>query len=394
LQASGEFSKGHKMEQQRVFVSGCFDLIHSGHLQFLQQAASFGQLTVALGSDQTIQELKGHPPSYTEAERLFLIRGLGCVQHAVISRGSGHLDFEAELRELRPDLLIVNRDGDSAEKRMLCQTLGVEYLVLERVPREGLPVRSTTKLRHSMALPYRMDLAGGWLDQPFVSSLYPGPVIVVSLHAQAAYHGRSGLATSTRQAAEALWGQRPPVTETPEQLARLLFAIENHPGTVNISGSQDALGIALPGLSYLHYAGAYWPAQIVSCRQPEVLAWLAQHVSIRHFPEREENYQVLAETRLSVSGAKALAEAAGRCWEAVLAQDLSRFVTALHDSFRAQIEMFPRMLTTTMNAAIAALPPEVLGWKIAGAGGGGYLVAVAENPPPGFEKLLIRNEDY
>ena len=45
--------------KKKVFVSGCFDLLHSGHVAFLTEAASFGDLYVGIGSDKTIFELKG-----------------------------------------------------------------------------------------------------------------------------------------------------------------------------------------------------------------------------------------------------------------------------------------------------------------------------------------------
>lgn len=59
----------------------------------------------------------------------------------------------------------------------------------------------------------------------------------------------------------ALWGRggKPPQTE-PEKLARMLFGAENPPGVKYISGSQDALGLMLPGINRLDYNGGYWPA--------------------------------------------------------------------------------------------------------------------------------------
>lgn len=96
---------------KKVFVSGCFDMLHSGHVEFLQRAAEYGELTVALGSDRTVFELKGRPPINSEEERRFMLANVACVKQAVISRGSGYLDFEPELRELMPDVFVVNEDG-------------------------------------------------------------------------------------------------------------------------------------------------------------------------------------------------------------------------------------------------------------------------------------------
>src|SRR5262245_54550832 len=253
--------EGGPVSRKKVFVSGCFDLLHSGHVAFLQAAAAHGDLYVALGSDATIRGLKGRPPVCTAAERLYVVRALACVTEAFISPGSGMLDFAGDLRRLRPDLFVVGADGHAPQKERLCRELGVEYLVLDREPAPGLPARSTTSLRQIDLLPYRADLAGGWLDQPLVSRLHPGPVVTVSIEPTVTFNERSGMATSTRNRARELWGARLPPGE-PEQLARVLFAYDNPPGTVRVAGSQDAIGIAVPGLACSYYQGDYWPERI------------------------------------------------------------------------------------------------------------------------------------
>src|ERR1700712_4209677 len=97
---------------KKVFVSGSFDMLHSGHIAFLEEAATYGDLYVALGSDATIYELKGRLPVTHEDERLFTMQALRCVTKAFISSGSGMLDFEQELRQIKPELFIVNEDGN------------------------------------------------------------------------------------------------------------------------------------------------------------------------------------------------------------------------------------------------------------------------------------------
>ena len=173
---------------------------------------------------------------------------MACVKEAFISSGSGPLDFADDLHRIRPHLFVVNADGHFPEKERLCRELGIEYLVLTREPLPQLPARSTTSLRQVETLPYRIDLAGGWLDQPFVSSLFPGPVLTVSIEPTVSFGERSGMATSTRNRRRELWGPRLPCGE-PEQLARVLFAYDNPPGTVDIAGSQDSIGIVVPGLA-------------------------------------------------------------------------------------------------------------------------------------------------
>ena len=101
---------------KKVLVSGCFDLLHSGHVAFFKEAASYGDLYVALGSDQTLFELKGRVPVNSEQERLFMVRAVSHVKDAFISQGSGLLDFIEEFRAVRPDIFIVNEDGHTPDK--------------------------------------------------------------------------------------------------------------------------------------------------------------------------------------------------------------------------------------------------------------------------------------
>ena len=210
------------------FVSGCFDLLHSGHVEFLQQAARFGRLHVAVGSDSTVRRLKGRAPVYTARERVFMISALSCVHAAFVSTGSGLLDFENELRAVNPDVFVVNEDGDSVAKARLCEEVGVAYQVLQRVPHGDLPQRSTSDLRIAHDVPYRIDLAGGWLDQPFVSRFAPGSVVTACIEPTRSFDERSGLATSTRRAALSLWNSIMPNHDF-EDAARILFAVENPP---------------------------------------------------------------------------------------------------------------------------------------------------------------------
>jgi hypothetical protein len=97
-------------------------------------------------------------------------------------------------------------------------------------------------------MPYRIDLAGGWLDQPFVSRHYPGSVITLCIEPTVEFNDRSGMATSTRYTALDIWGPRLPPGDS-EKLARILFACNNPPGTEYVSGAQDAIGIVFPGLA-------------------------------------------------------------------------------------------------------------------------------------------------
>ena len=131
----------------KVFVSGCFDVLHSGHIRFFEEASQYGDLYVSIGSDKTVAELKHRKTLYNEAERLYMVSAIRFVTKAFIARGSGKLDFADELKEQKPDIFFVNSDGDTPEKRSIVEGLGIRYVVSNRIPKDLLPIRSTTAIR-------------------------------------------------------------------------------------------------------------------------------------------------------------------------------------------------------------------------------------------------------
>jgi cytidyltransferase-like protein len=374
---------------KKVFVSGCFDMLHSGHIAFFREAASYGDLYVALGSDKTVFDLKGKTPVNSEQERLFMVQSVSFVKEAFISQGSGMLDFEQELRTLQPNIFIVNEDGNIPEKRELCEELGIEYLILKREPQAGLTPRSTTVLRRRHLIPYRIDLAGGWLDQPWVSEHYPGSVITISLEPTLEFNERSGMASSTRRAAIELWGPRIPPGDY-EKLAKILFCYDNPPGTKEISGSQDSIGIVFPGLAKAHYEGEYWPSCIDQHTDELTLQFVENALYLMTLGPRHAEFDVLADTRIDRDGAKALADATENCWQAILDHDIARFGRHFRDSFEAQIAMFPNMMNKTVSKLINQYKDVALGWKLSGAGGGGYLILVSDKPIDGAVRVIAR----
>lgn len=377
---------------KKVFVSGCFDLLHSGHVEFFQEAAQFGDLYVALGSDKTVYDLKGRVPVNSDAERLFMVKSVACVKDAFISHGSGMLDFLDELKQLKPDYFIVNEDGNIPEKKKLCEELGIEYKILKREPHAGLAERSTTSLRTVNTIPFRIDVAGGWLDQPFVSQFYPGAVITISIEPTVDFNDRSGMASSTRRSAIDLWGPRLPAGD-PEKLAKILFCYDNPPGTLEISGSQDAIGIVFPGLNKAWYEGEYWPTHITSIQDEQILQFIEGSLYLIPLSPRAYDFHVLTNTHIDRQGAKALSDAADGCWEAILQRDVAQFGQYMRQAFEGQVAMFPNMLNDMILELIEQYRSQALGWKLSGAGGGGYLIFVSDHPIENAIRILIRRKD-
>ena len=368
---------------KKVFVSGCYDLLHSGHVEFFRQASQYGDLYVGIGSDATILDYKHHKTVYSEQERLFMVRSIRYVKDAFINAGSGVLDFLPTLDIVQPDVFVVNEDGGSTDKARICEERGIEYVVLQRLPQEGLAARSSTDLKKSPCMiPTRLDLAGTWIDQPEVSRFAPGWAITVSLEPTFEVRERCGLSTSTRNMIKKIWPYQLPNMD-PETLAKLVFCFENDPERSDgiISGAQDSIGICIPGLCRHWYNGRFWPERIETCYDENILSWLENHlVMIPMFPRRP-GCSVVEGKSLSEEKVRALTQAAEDCWAAIQHCDLAAFAMAYKASFDAQVAMFPAMIQSGVQEYIdqyAALP-DVLAWKMPGAGGGGYLACVVED---------------
>lgn len=369
--------------KKKVFVSGCYDLLHSGHVEFFRQASQYGDLYVGIGSDKTILHYKNHKTVYSEQERLFMVKSIRYVKEAYINAGDGILDFLPTLDIVKPDILVVNSDGGSDAKRKVCEERGMEYVVLERDPHEGLAARSSTDLKKSPCqIPVRLDLAGTWIDQPYVSCHAPGWALTISLEPSFEIRERCGLSTSTRNVIKKFWPYQLPNME-PEMLARLVFCLENHPERESgiISGAQDSIGICVPGLCRHYYDNHFWPERIETCEEEAVLQWLENHLCMIPMEPRCPGCSVVEGQDITLEKVKALAAAADRCWEAIMSMDLDAFATAYKDSFHAQVAMFPAMIQGLVSSYIDkySAMDEVLAWKMPGAGGGGYLACVVKD---------------
>ena len=153
-------------------------------------------------------------------------------------------------------------------------------------------------------IPYRAALAGGWIDQPFVSMHNPSPpgsMVVAGIAPTFRCMDRSGMATSTREVARRLWNDSLPADRDPRELVRALYDAENK-GKPEPSGSQDMAGLILPGISRLDYdyncEGGYFPAHIETNNDPAVARWLESVLHLLPIAPRPEQYSPLEEKHL------------------------------------------------------------------------------------------------
>jgi hypothetical protein len=101
-------------------------------------------------------------------------------------------------------------------------------------------------------IPYRLALAGGWIDQPYVSKhnpSAPGSMVTVQIVPQFRFMDRSGICSSTRIIAMKIWNGEIP-DRNKDELVKELYRIENE-GKTKVSGSQDMIGLIYPGINRL-----------------------------------------------------------------------------------------------------------------------------------------------
>lgn len=167
---------------KKIFVSGCYDILHAGHLQFFEEARALGDyLIVSFASEEVLWHHKQRKPSIPDLHKQALLQGLRMVDEVIITQGHKEgLDFEEDFLRIKPDFLIVTEDDKyETVKRELCAKVGAQYTVLPKTPPKFEPVSTSSIVRWVQApqqAPLRVDFAGGWLDVPRFSR--PGEYIV------------------------------------------------------------------------------------------------------------------------------------------------------------------------------------------------------------------------
>lgn len=248
-------------------------------------------------------------------------------------------------------------------------------------------------------IPYRMALAGGWIDQPFVSKFNPTPpgsMVVVGVHPTFRFMDRAGMATSTRRIAEKLWDGALPDRD-PMQLVRELYDAENH-DKAEPSGSQDMAGLILPGVNRLDYdcrhEGGFFPAHVESCNDPDVAQWLENVLHLLPVSPRPDGYNPLGERAIRGEWVQRLGESGKACYDAIVSQDASRLGASMNECMKCWEALLPQTvrhpaLTTDLAGLLSRYQARYQGAMYSGCGGG-YLYVVSEEPVPGAIKVKIR----
>jgi hypothetical protein len=248
-------------------------------------------------------------------------------------------------------------------------------------------------------LPYRLQMAGGWIDQPFVSvhdPEPPGSMVVVSLRPTVRYMDRSGMATGTRVVARKLWGESLP-DRPPEELVRELYRVENE-GRDAPSGSQDMCGMVYPGISRLDYdasvEGGWFPAHVETTTDPGLVAWLERVLHLVPVGSRPPGYDPLTEMNLDPGWIARLGASGRACFDAILRMDVEALGRSLNECSRAWGVILPRIyehpaISIDLRGLLAGYAAAYPGAMYSGCGGG-YVIVAAEEPPPGSTGISIR----
>jgi hypothetical protein len=248
-------------------------------------------------------------------------------------------------------------------------------------------------------IPYRMALAGGWIDQPFVSRLNPSPpgsMVVVAVEPTFRFMDRCGMGTSTRKVAMRMWNGALP-DRAPADLVRELYAEENR-GQAEPSGSQDMAGIVYPGVSRLDYdythEGGCFPKHVESKNDPGVARWLQEVIHILPVAQRPAGYSPLGEKNLDPEWAKRLGQSGKDCYATIIARDLVGLGESMNECMRCWEALLPQTvrhpaLTVDLLAILGYYQSRYAGAMYSGCGGG-YLYVVSKEPVPGAFHAQVR----
>ena len=248
-------------------------------------------------------------------------------------------------------------------------------------------------------IPYRMALAGGWIDQPFVSKLNPSPpgsMVVVGLEPTFRFMDRCGMGTSTRAVARKVWNGRLP-DRNPMELVRELYDAENQ-GKPEPSGSQDMAGLIYPGVNRLDYdyayEGGFFPVHIESNNDPAIAHWLEEVIHLLPVAPRPEGYNPLGKKNLESEWIRRLGQSGRQCFEAIVAKDTGALGASMNESMKCWEALLPQTvrhpaLTVDLSTLLGYYQSRYAGAMYSGCGGG-YLYVVSEEPVSGSIRPTVR----
>jgi hypothetical protein len=252
------------------------------------------------------------------------------------------------------------------------------------------------------AIPYRMALAGGWIDQPFISRYNPSPpgsMVVVSLEPTFRFMERAGMATGTRKVALRLWNGRLPDGK-PSELVRQLYAEENR-DKPEPSGSQDMIGLIYAGVNRLdfdfNHEGGIFPVRIESNNDPAIARWLEEIIHVLPIQPRPQGYNPLGVKKLDPRWIGRLGQTGKDCYRAIVQRNAKVLGASMNDCMECWAAILPNVvahptIAADLHGILRHYRSKYLGAMYSGCGGG-YLYVVSEEPVPDAFRVSIRVAD-
>jgi len=225
------------------------------------------------------------------------------------------------------------------------------------------------------AIPNRLQLAGGWIDQPFVSRHNPKPpgsMVVVQIEANFRPMDRSGIASGTRAIALKLWQGKLP-KRPPE-------------------------GLVYPGVNRLDYDfnihGGVFTSHIESCNRRPVARWLEKVLHLIPVEPRPDGYSPLGKKNLDPKWVAKLGQSGKDCYNAIVKMDAKALGASFNLNMKCWETLLPHVvrhpaLRVDLMPLLAAYQRQYLGAMYSGCGGG-YLIVVSEKPVPGAFQVNVR----
>ena len=248
-------------------------------------------------------------------------------------------------------------------------------------------------------LPYRVQLAGGWIDQPFISELNPEPpgsMVVVCLEPTVRFMDRCGMATGTRYIAQEIWGDEFP-DRSRDELIRELYAAENQ-DLAQPSGSQDMAGLIVPGISRLDYDVSVdegiFPTHIESTSDAASVEWLENVLQFVAVGPRPAGYDPLIVRRLDPEWVGRLSRSGKDCYDSIVRRDLPGLGASMVECTLAWDALLPGIfahptISLDLKGLLASYQAAYPGAMFSGCGGG-YIVIASDREVPGSFRVKVR----
>ena len=339
---------------KRILVSGCYDILHAGHIQFFYMVKDEfpdSELVVCVATDRVIRELKGREPAIPFGHRMEVIKSLRPVDAVTFGDDDPpHLNFRSRLKAIGVDMLVSTIDDrNTTQKIDICKSLGIEFHQLQKDPPRAGPISTTTARRRAALpshVPLRVDFAGGWLDVPKFSDP-KGYIVNCAITPTVSmdhwpYHIRAGLGGSA--ARSLLMGDDPVDSE------------------LEIAGWQDAAIIQQTGLCV--WQSGKKPKLIMQANADWLngklaLLWTGKEHDTKGLLDRERDYRKIAIA--STWGLKGVRSSRTDCLQEAMAL-----------SYEQQIE-------EGMEQIVPGEFEQLSAYKYAGSGHGGYVVFLFGN---------------